>query len=211
MPRNQDTSHVTIVKLGGSLAFTPDCAAWLKVLAAWGGPLILVPGGGPFADGVRAAQAAMGFDDAAAHRMALLAMEQFAVALAAHAKLFTLAASPDELAGALRAGRIPVWLPARMVLGAPEVPQSWDVTSDSLAAWLAGALSARRLLLIKSCNIEVPASAHELAAEKTVDPMFPRFAELSQAEVWLAGPASLEGAARILQRGGMPGTKLAVP
>ena len=77
---------VTIVKLGGSLARTPHCAAWLDTLAAWGGPLILVPGGGPFADCVRVAQAAIGFDDAAAHRMALLAMEQFAIVLAAHAR-----------------------------------------------------------------------------------------------------------------------------
>jgi 5-(aminomethyl)-3-furanmethanol phosphate kinase len=211
MPPNENTSRLTIVKLGGSLAHTPRCVAWLEVLAAWGGPLILVPGGGPFADCVRAAQAAMGFDDATAHRMALLAMEQFGAALAAHAKLFTLAASPDELASALRAGRIPVWLPARMVLGAPEVPQTWDVTSDSLAAWLAGVCGACRLLLIKSCDLKAPVSAHELAADKIVDPMFPRFAAQSQAEVWLAGPASLKGAAHILQRGRMPGTKLAVP
>ena len=102
---------------------------------------------------------------------------------------------PQRVERHLARRSIPVWLPAKMVLAAPEVPQSWDVTSDSLAAWLAGTLSARRLLLIKSRNIEVPASAHELAAEKTVDPMFPRFAELSQAEVWLSGPAALEGAA----------------
>ncbi|HUZ91098.1 MAG TPA: hypothetical protein VMU78_04250 [Methylocella sp.] len=211
MPPNKNTSHVTIVKLGGSLAYTPQCTAWLKVLAAWGGPLILVPGGGPFADCVRAMQAAMGFDDATAHRMALLAMEQFGAALAAHAKLFTLAASRDELASALRAGQIPVWLPAKMVLAAPELPQTWDVTSDSLAAWLAGILGAGRLLLIKSRDIEAPVSARELATDDIVDPMFPSFAEQSHAEVWLAGLASLKEAVRLLQCGGMPGTKVAIP
>jgi aspartokinase-like uncharacterized kinase len=211
MQRNENTLGITIVKLGGSLTHMPQCPAWLEALAEWGGPLILVPGGGPFADCVRGAQAAMRFDDAAAHRMALLAMEQFGIALAAHAKAFTLAASRDELDGILRAGRIPVWLPSKMVLAAPEVPETWDVTSDSLAAWLARISGASRLLLIKSRDQTAPASAHALAADKVVDPMFPLFAAQSHAEVWLAGPASLAGAARILQRGGMPGTKIAVP
>lgn len=190
---------------------TPQCAAWLETLAAWGGPLILVPGGGPFANCVRAAQAAMGFDDAAAHRMALLAMEQSGVVVASHAAVFTLAASCDELDSAMRAGAIPVWLPAKMVLAAPEVPEAWDVTSDSLAAWLAGSFGARRLLLIKSLDLKAPVSAQELAANRIVDPLFPGFAARSRAEIWLAGPASIPGARRILQSGGMPGIKVQVP
>jgi aspartokinase-like uncharacterized kinase len=211
MPRKESALRVTIVKLGGSLAHTQRCAAWLDVLAAWGGPLILVPGGGPFADGVRAAQAAMRFDDAAAHRMALLAMEQFGIALAAHAKVFVLANSCEEMNSAVRAKKIPVWLPASMVLAASEVPEAWDMTSDSLAAWLAGVVGAHRLLLIKSRDMAAPVSANDLAADKVVDPLFTRFAARSHAEVWLAGPASLKSAARILQCGGMPGIKLAVP
>ena len=46
--------------------------------------------------------------------------------------------------------RTPVWLPS--TCGHPGVRQSlpsWDVTSDSLAAWLAGKLGADALLLIK--------------------------------------------------------------
>jgi aspartokinase-like uncharacterized kinase len=211
MPRNKNTLGVTVVKLGGSVANTPHRAAWLDVLAAWGCPLILVPGGGPFADCVRAAQIVMGFDDKTAHHMALMAMEQFGMALAAHAKAFVLADSCEELNSALRAGKIPVWLPSRMALTAPDVPECWEMTSDSLAAWLAGVLGAQRLLLIKSRDHAVPASLHELAANKFVDPMFPHFAAQSHVQVWLAGPASLAGAAQLLQRGGMPGSKLAVP
>jgi 5-(aminomethyl)-3-furanmethanol phosphate kinase len=211
MPRNGRSPCVTIVKLGGSLAHTPQCAAWLEALAAWGGPLILVPGGGPFADCVRAAQGAMGFDDAAAHRMALMAMEQFGIALAAHSDAFTLAASCGELDSALRNGKIPVWLPAAMVLGAPDVPASWEVTSDSLAAWLAWVYGARRLLLIKARDPAASVTARGLAADKIVDPLFPRFATQSGAKIWLAGPASLAGAARILQCGEMPGIGVVFP
>lgn len=208
---NETALRVTVIKLGGSLALTGQAAAWLEALAAWGGPLVLVPGGGRFADGVRAAQAVQKFGDAAAHRMALLAMEQTGVALAASSRAFALAASRDELINCLRARVLPVWLPAQMVLAAPDVPESWDVTSDSLAAWLAGLLGAERLLLIKSLDLTAPVPAHDLAASKIVDPLFPRFAAQSRAEVWLAGPASLASALRLLRRGGMPGTRIPAP
>jgi 5-(aminomethyl)-3-furanmethanol phosphate kinase len=211
MPRNRKSSSVTIVKLGGSLAHTPQFAAWLEALAAWGGPLILVPGGGVFADCVRAAQGAMGFNDTTAHRMALNAMGQVGIALAAYSDAFTLAASRAELDNALGGGEIPVWLPEKMVLGASDVPKCWEVTSDSLAAWLARTYSARRLLLIKTSDLAAPGSVRDLAADKIVDPLFPRFAAQCHAEVWLAGPASLAGAAAILQRGGMPGIRVALP
>ena len=123
---------------------TPHCAAWLEALAAWGGPLILVPGGGPFADAVRAAQAAMGFDDAVAHRMALLGNGAIRCRARGAFEGFALAASRDELAALcapdensrLAAGE-------EWCLVAPEVPQSWDMTSDSLAAWLAADLWRR--------------------------------------------------------------------
>lgn len=210
MPRNRKSSCVTIVKLGGSLAHTPQFPAWLEALAAWGGPLVLVPGGGAFADCVRAAQGTMRFNDAAAHRMALMAMGQFGIALAAYSASFTLAASCDELDRALSAGEIPVWLPEKMVLGALDVPACWEVTSDSLAAWLAWTYRARRLLLVKASDLAAPGSLRDLAADKIVDPLFPRFAAQAQAEVWLAGPASLAGAASILRRGGMPGVRVAL-
>jgi 5-(aminomethyl)-3-furanmethanol phosphate kinase len=186
MPRNRKSLSVTIVKLGDSLAHTPQFAAWLGALAAWGSPLIMVPGGDAFAHCVRAAQGAMGFSDSAAHRMALNAMGQFGIALAAHSDAFTLAASRDELDSALSAGKIPVWLPEKMVLGASDVPECWEVTSDSLAAWLAWIYGARRLLPIKASDVAASRSARELAADKIVDPLFPRFAAQSRAEVWLA-------------------------
>jgi aspartokinase-like uncharacterized kinase len=111
----------------------------------------------------------------------------------------------------LSVGEIPVWLPEKMVLGASDVPECWEVTSDSLAAWLARTYGARRLLLIKASDLAASGSARDLAADKIVDPLFPRFAAQSRAEVWLAGPASLAGAASVLRGGGMPGIRVALP
>jgi aspartokinase-like uncharacterized kinase len=138
-------------------------------------------------------------------------MGQFGIALAAHSSAFALAASREDLDKTLRCGKIPVWLPETMILGAPDVPACWEVTSDSLAAWLAGIYGARRLLLIKSCDVAARVSASELAVRKIVDPMFLRFAAQSRAEVWVAGPASLDEATPILRRGGTPGSIVTVP
>jgi 5-(aminomethyl)-3-furanmethanol phosphate kinase len=211
MPLKHPSATLTVVKLGGSLASKPQRSAWLDTLVNWGGPLLLVPGGGPFADCVRKAQSAMGFDDVTAHRLALIAMGQYGIALAAYSGAFALAKTLDDIELALARGKIPVWLPEKMALAAPDVPASWEVTSDSLAAWLAGLLGARRLLLLKSLDLTAPSPAGMLAAEKIVDPAFPRFAAKAKALVWLAGPASLAGAAAILQRGVMPGTIVTLP
>jgi dihydroneopterin aldolase len=210
MPPSPTSSKLTVVKLGGSLAYMPQRAAWLDILEKWAGSLILVPGGGPFADCVRTAQSAMGFGDFTAHRMALIAMGQYGVALAAHSDAFMLASGRAELDRVLGCGKIPVWLPENMVLAAEAVPASWEVSSDSLAAWLAGIYGACRLLLIKSLDID-SCSVDELAVRKIVDPAFPGYAAKARAAVWVAGPSSLAGAATLLADGCMPGSVVTFP
>ena len=166
--------------------------------------LVDVPGGGPFADDVRRAQTEEGFDDAEAHRRALIAMERFGAVLAAYSDRFALAASRAEIE-ALACGRIAVWLPTAMALAAPEIPASWDATSDTLAAWLARACGASDLLLVKSCDVVAPVCLRALAAAKVIDPLFPHFAALSGARVHIAGPAALLFAKALLQNGSVPG------
>ena len=74
-------ARLSIVKLGGSHANGRHLKDWLAAIAAEAGAIAIVPGGGPFADAVRTAQASMGYDDRAAHAMALKAMAQFGCAL----------------------------------------------------------------------------------------------------------------------------------
>jgi aspartokinase-like uncharacterized kinase len=194
------------VKLGGSLAGSPDLPAWLAALDACSAPLIIVPGGGAFAEAVRVAQKTMGFDDEAAHHMALVAMEQYGIALASLWPRLTCVETPAAIRRALRLGQVPCWCPASMALAAP-LPKCWDVTSDTLAAWLAGVVRAEKLVLIKS--VDVPNAAElgpaELVAAGIVDPLFPHYAAAS---VYIAGPASLEGAAALLAQGAAPGHKI---
>jgi dihydroneopterin aldolase len=201
--------RLTVVKLGGSYAFSPELQAWLDALAACPGRVVLVPGGGPFADAVRRAQAQMGFDDQTAHRMALIAMEQYGWALADLAARSVVANSTASIREALRAGNTPIWSPARMVLAAQDVPASWDMTSDSLAAWLAGRIGAKRLLLVKRVDLSAPSlRADDLVARGLVDPLFPRFLATSGAQAALAGPHDHAAAAAAVRSGALAGARI---
>lgn len=204
MPRN---SPPLIVKLGGSLAGSAELSAWIAALDRYPAPLLIVPGGGVFADTVRAAQKTLAFDDTAAHHMALVAMQQYGIALAALWPRLTGVATPAAIRRALRLKQVPCWNPVPMALAAP-LPQSWDVTSDTLAAWLAGTLKAAQLLLIKSCDPQASfETVTDLAAVELVDPLFPHYAAASGTMVFVAGPATLPEAGAMFAEGIVPGQK----
>ena len=179
------------------------------MLAAGGSAVVVVPGGGPFADQVRALQKRRRFDDGAAHHMALLAMEQYGRMLAALEPRLRLAASRAELARARRAGLAAVWMPTSMVLADPRIAASWDITSDSLAAWLAGKLRARHLVLVKSIAVTNGATAADLARRGMVDPAFPAYLDRSRAEGWCIDDHRPIDMARALASGGGVGTPIA--
>jgi dihydroneopterin aldolase len=199
----------TVVKVGGSYAFSSALKSWIDSVAACAGRVVVVPGGGPFAETVRVAQPKMGFDDRAAHEMALLAMEQYGCALASLAAGWRLAASEAAIRGVLREGGVPVWSPTPMLRDANDVPWSWDVTSDSLAAWLAGRIGAKRVLLVK--QLEPPPGrlrAADLVADGIIDPAFPRFLRASGAQAFIAGPAGHAAAATAMRNGAAVGAAI---
>ena len=190
-----------VVKLGGSLAGAGTLPAWLDViLAQGGGRAIIVPGGGEFADGVRAAQKRLRFSDRTAHRMALLAMEQYALLLQELAPALRPCADAAQIAAVLAAGRIALWLPSTMVEADPAISESWDVTSDSLAAWLAGRIGATRLVLVKSGPApDAPLSPERLAALGLVDAAFPAYAAKAGVPLVYWGPGETARLAELLR------------
>ena len=197
-----------LVKLGGSHALSPHLKDWVEEIAACG-RVVVVPGGGPFADAVRKAQPRMGFDDRAAHRMAILAMEQYACALASLDRRFLLSATVDAMWLDLDRERVSVWLPAEMVLAESEIPRSWDVTSDSLAAWLAGQMRAPRLVLVKHGEWRGGTiAATELVAQGVVDAAFPNFLARSRTPACLVGAGDYAGAGAAMRAGKPLGTEI---
>jgi len=173
-----------IVKIGGSLAAAPESLAeMLQVIvhAAQGGSaIVVVPGGGPFADSVRAAQQLFGTDDALAHDMALLAMAQYGLLLSGLAPLhavYGLAPLRDWRNEAIVDARARIWLP-EPAQDALRVPRSWRITSDYLALWLAAELNVRNVVLVKACA--APAEREEveaLARLGVIDPAYPELAK----------------------------------
>jgi probable H4MPT-linked C1 transfer pathway protein len=142
----------TVVKIGGGLLEHPaHFAIVLETIAAAAreGSLLVVPGGGVFADTVREIDRRIGLTAAGSHWMAVLAMDQYAQLLVERLQGGVLVFNDAEIAAALAGRRAPILAPSRWLRDEDPLPHSWDVTSDSIAAWIAGRVGARRLVLIK--------------------------------------------------------------
>jgi 5-(aminomethyl)-3-furanmethanol phosphate kinase len=151
-----------VIKLGGSVTHHGSLLKWLQLVVRWGdGKVIIVPGGGVYADAVREFQGIRQqlpdghINDTQAHALAIYAMDQMARSFHAMLPELTLVRNPLEIAERGWQHRGLVWLPSEMALnpelwGEGTLPENWETTSDSLAAWLACQLEASHLLLVKS-------------------------------------------------------------
>lgn len=166
------TRRPVIVKLGGSLLTLGRAKPWLDALAGQPQPVVIVPGGGPFADQVRNLQRPLGFDDRAAHHMAVLAMAQTACVLQSWCTRWQLGPTVPALQALTDQGHPALWCPTVL----PDTPASWDITSDSLAAWLAAELHATQLVLVKSraAQSDVPA---DWVSDRLADAAFVDYAQ----------------------------------
>ena len=141
-----------VVKVGGGLLATAgDLDRVLSALSvlARSCPLLVVPGGGPFADTVRRVDRDVGIPDDTAHWMAVLGMDQYGHLLAARLDGAEIVTGLLQARCALAAHRIPVLAPYRWLQDDDPLPHTWDVTSDSIAAWVATASGAREIALVK--------------------------------------------------------------
>jgi len=191
-----------VVKLGGSVIRSPELQAWLDAIAASARPIVVVPGGGALADEVRVAQAELGFGDGAAHRMALLAMDQLAWAVAGLRPGLEVGDTEAALRRSLDRGRVAVWAPYALVAGRTDIAQSWTVTSDSLALWLGRRMGAERCFVIKSIRRQRAAvSAEQLARDGVVDAAFPAMVKDAGLPISLLGRGDQAAFAHYLATG----------
>jgi aspartokinase-like uncharacterized kinase len=181
---------IWVVKIGGSLLGSPELARWLEIIVKFSdGKVIIVPGGGLFADAVRKAQAQSNISDATAHQLAVLAMDQFGLLLASMNPGLATASSELEIAERTWQHRGIVWLPSKMVLADDTIPQNWQVTSDSLSAWLANKIGAEQLILVKSRQLPAYETSSSIALQKLVedeliDRQFIDFATGQNYKIW---------------------------
>ena len=162
-----------VVKLGGSLDRNPLLRDWLEMLALEGrGRVVIVPGGGRFADVAREAQQHWGFDDLAGHNLAVLGMAQMAQMLKGLCPTLQCARDEAEICAELAAGALPVWMPLDLLREAPDELTNWGVTSDSLALRLAARLPAEGVIMVKSCAVPSGADEDALVQAGIVDTEF---------------------------------------
>ncbi len=137
-----------VVKIGGGLLRDDGLAGLRRACAdvsdiATGRPVLVVPGGGPFAEAVRAVDAQVGLADEVAHELALQAMDQLGVLLR------RLMPAAELLSGLVVPRALGVVQAASAFEDRPEVPKSWAVTSDSLSVLAAAAIGAEEAVLLK--------------------------------------------------------------
>ena len=218
MYRSQGRTPEWVIKVGGSLGARPaSLRRLMETLAAAGRRrwLVVVPGGGAFADEVRRADRRFALGDSAAHWMAILAMDQYGYLLARLAPGAALVRSRRELAP----GRLNVLAPSAWLLGDDPLPHSWDVTSDSIAAWIARAWRVRRLMLVKDVDGFLaprrgakhgrglmPRVARD-AISGVVDPCFSRVLDPATA-CWVVRGTRPERIVRLLETGQTYGTEV---
>jgi 5-(aminomethyl)-3-furanmethanol phosphate kinase len=211
---------LTVVKVGGGLGRGAGDDALRALCAALGElgerhPLLVVPGGAWFADAVREADRRFALPATTSHHMAVLGMEQFGWLLSELIPGAERSAEPR-----VRAGRTTVLLPGALALHA--LPAAWQVTSDSIAAWVATDAGAGRLVLVKEVDglfAEWPARgepiAHltvaELAALRPggVDAYLPTALANSSFETWVISGRDPRRLTELLDGGTCVGTRIA--
>jgi len=138
-----------VIKVGGSLSET------LGAVKALGNELfrlakkyqiILVPGGGKFADAVREFDAKFSLEAAASHKMAILAMDQYGLFLSQTFKGICPCDSLEDATESSASGKAVVFLPSKLMFQEDPFTPSWDVTSDSIAAYIACKFKASKVV-----------------------------------------------------------------
>jgi len=212
----------TVIKVGGSLGRGPGLPALGQTLArlATTHPMLVVPGGGDFADTVRAYDRRYRLRDTTAHWMAVLAMDQYGYLLADQIPGSTTVRDPVVARAVAQNGGVPVLLPCAPLQRADPLPHRWTVTSDAIAAWIAGAWGAERLILLKDVDGLYRADPKQKTGMRPlptlplgalsdcggVDPYLSTVLRATPLDVWVLNGARPERLAELLQTGQTQGT-----
>jgi aspartokinase-like uncharacterized kinase len=140
-----------VIKVGGSLAETPSALKTLGMelsLFAKTHSIVVVPGGGRFADVVRDMYSQFNLSNALSHRMAILAMDQFGLVLSYLIPDCCFCNSLESAKYFSKKGKVVVFLPSKLLFQKNPFQPSWTVTSDSIAAYIGNRLAASKTIFV---------------------------------------------------------------
>ena len=135
-----------VLKIGGSWITNPKLKTLIRRLEKKKkGKIIIVAGGGCFADSVRFAFKKTKMSEKLANTLALKSTEIFCSYLKDINKKLYLTTDKRFKDNSLN-----VWLPSVILSNEKSFKRNWDSTSDSVAAWLSDNIKADGLVFIKS-------------------------------------------------------------
>lgn len=174
-----------VIKLGGSLYNSKYLTQWLHAINECTlKQMVIVPGGGPFADQVRRADEQFNLKEAHSHSMAVLAMQQYGAVFASLCPALALANSKEKIQHEWSNNKVPIWEPYEQVRDQCKLDKSWDITSDSLALWLANSLEIKNVLFVKSSKEVIDnASIAALTDSQCIDTNVQKLSEKYQINI----------------------------
>ncbi len=162
-----------IVKIGGSLLnYSKQLEQVLQVIDNdYENEIIIVPGGGIFADTVKNIQEKLDINDDIAHWMAIKATEIYAIYISEKLSRGVLCENLQEIENYLSRRYIPIVLPFKIMYRLDILPKTWKATSDSIAILIAILTSSDLTILLKVIDGLIingklirQASVHELSS-----------------------------------------------
>lgn len=144
-----------IIKIGGSLEKYPQhLKRLLKSLSylAQFHNIIIVPGGGSFADCVRSAGKTFHLSSQTSHVLAILAMDQYGLVLQELGSNIKSSSNWTKVRNWSLAGTLSIYLPSKNILEKKTLPASWAITSDSISAYIAGENNISNLIFAKDVD-----------------------------------------------------------
>lgn len=133
-----------VVKLGGSL-FPEDAIKFCKALI--GKKVVVICGGGEFADKIRDYDYKMDFSSTSAHKAAILCMDILGMLLADKVDHAKAVYSLEEAKKILEEGKLPILLPSKLLEYIDPLEHSWKVTSDSISVYFSWLLESKILIV----------------------------------------------------------------
>lgn len=174
--------RLIVLKLGGSLLDCPDITDRLRGLVSdlATSRILIVVGGGGAADVVRHWSQVYSLSEEAAHWVALRSLSVTRALVKALLPECVEVGSREEASRCWAESAVPLLLDLEACLRQAEsidaapLPHSWDVTSDSIAAWVATRWSAAELVLLKSVEMPPGISFDQASRDGLIDVHFSR-------------------------------------